>query len=62
MNNWTARVSRTEKVGTRISCEMFTAEIFDVESEDEVRKLLADEYEDWAIDQVLRMPEDDDGH
>lgn len=57
MGNWTARISRTTKVGTRISCEMFTVEVFDTETEDEVRELLADEYDDWAIDRIQRAPE-----
>ena len=57
MSKWTARISRTTKVGTRISCEMFTVEVFDTKTEDDVRELLADEYEGWEIDQVRRTPE-----
>jgi len=58
--DWTARVSRVTKVGTRISLEMFEAEIYDAETEAEVLEILAEEYEaadGYSFDKIRSTPE-----
>ena len=53
MWEWTVKLSITKRNGDRISCEMFEAEIF-ADDEDEVRKIVAENEPDAAIDGITK--------
>lgn len=53
MYEWTVRYSETKTIGTRISCECWTATLF-AENEDEVRAIFADDMPEKTIDKITR--------
>ena len=53
MYEWRVEYSNTETKGTRISCEMFIAEVY-AEDEGEVREIMAEEEPGMKIDKITR--------
>ena len=59
MYEWEVSFSETKQVGTRISCECWTAKVY-AEDEDEVRSIMAEEEPGKAIDKITRGERLDD--
>ncbi|WP_085211578.1 hypothetical protein [Methylomagnum ishizawai] len=59
MYEWHVRFSKTEKIGSQLSCEVNEATVLAAD-EEEVRQIMAEERPGWDINEIKRGESIDD--